>query len=319
MLAPVSCWEDKGLGYAIIDRQVLKSLVHASPPMPAAKVAIVRGATPSQMVEKSLELIQAARRVSPDDKVLIKPNYIAAMHPSTGVTTDSRVIEALIRFAKECGVIDITVGEGGSGNTEAAFDTVGIKEITSKHGAKLIDLNSDQRVTVQIPHPLSLREVSIAKTAAQSTCIINVPTLKVHHMALITLCMKNLMGLVLPKGSIHEDLQRRLVDLASIIKPRINIIDGLVGCECEEVYGRPVGMNVIIAGTDIVATDAVGAAAMGIDPETVEHIKLAHERGLGVGRLEGIEILGEPLESVRRNFELPREFKTKLDPLRKRS
>ena len=264
------------------------------------------------MVRKSLKLIQGTNLVSPDDKVLIKPNYVVAKHPSTGVTTDSRVVEALIKFAKECGTKDITVGEGGSGDTEAAFETVGIKEITSKLGAKLIDLNRDQRVAIQIPRALSLREINVAKTAVQSTCIINAPTLKIHHMALVTLGMKNLMGLVLPKGSIHQELQKRLVDLASIIKPKINIIDGLVGCEHDEVQGRPVGMNIIIAGTDIVATDAVGAAVMGIDPEDVEHIKLAHERGLGTGKLEEIEILGEPLESVKKSFELPQEFKPKL-------
>jgi len=280
--------------------------------MPAATVAIVRGTSPSQMVRKTLKLIQGTNLVSPDDKVLIKPNYVAAKHPSTGVTTDSRVVEALIKFAKECGTKDITVGEGGSGDTEAAFETVGIKEITSKLGAKLIDLNRDQRVAIQIPRALSLREINVAKTAVQSTCIINAPTLKIHHMALVTLGMKNLMGLVLPKGSIHQELQKRLVDLASIIKPKINIIDGLVGCEHDEVHGRPVGMNIIIAGTDIVATDAVGAAVMGIDPEDVEHIRLAHERGLGTGKLEEIEILGEPLESVKKIFELPQELKAKL-------
>ena len=280
--------------------------------MPAATVAIVRGTSPSQMVRKSLKLIQGTNLVSPDDKVLIKPNYVVAKHPSTGVTTDSRVVEALIKFAKECGAIDITVGEGGSGDTEAAFETVGIKEITSKLGAKLINLNRDQRVTVQIPRAVSLREINVAKTALQSTCIINAPTLKIHHMALVTLGMKNLMGLVLPKGSIHQELQKRLVDLASIIKPKINIIDGLVGCEHDEVHGRPVGMNIIIAGTDIVATDAVGAAVICIDPEDVEHIRLAHERGLGTGKLEEIEILGEPLESVKKIFELPQELKAKL-------
>lgn len=283
--------------------------------MPTATVAIVRGTSPGQMVMKSLKLIQGTNLVSPDDKVLIKPNYVVAKHPSTGVTTDSRVVEALIKFAKECGATDITVGEGGSGDTEAAFETVGIKEITSKLGAKLINLNRDERVTIQIPRALSLREINVAKTAVQSTCIINAPTLKIHHIALVTLGMKNLMGLVLPKGSIHQELQKRLVDLASIIKPKINIIDGLVGCECDEVHGRPVGMNMIIAGTDIIATDAVGAAVMGIDPENVEHIRLAHKRGLGTGKLEEIEILGEPLQAVKKTFEVPQEFKAKLNRL----
>jgi uncharacterized protein (DUF362 family) len=70
----------------------------------------------------------------------------------------------------------------------------------------------------------------------------------------------------------------------------------------DEVHGRPVPMNIIIAGTDMVATDAVGSAVMGVDPETVRHIKLAEERGLGIADLNEITVIGEPVENVKKNF-----------------
>ena len=276
--------------------------------MRTAKVAIVKGQSPKLMVKRSLKLIGANELVTPEDRVLIKPNYICAKHPSTGVTTDSRVVEALIEFVKECGCREITVGDGGSGDTDRVFDVVGIRQVAAQHGVRLIDLNDDERVEVSIPNALALPKVSIAKTVLESTCIINVPKLKVHHMALVTLCIKNLMGAILPKSIIHGQLNERLADLASLIRPRINIIEGIVGSELDEVNGKPVRMDLLISGRDIVATDTVGSAVMDIDPGRVGYLSLAEGKDVGTGELAKIEVLGEPIEKVQRRFKLPYKF-----------
>jgi len=276
--------------------------------MRTAKVAILKGQGPKSMVKRSLELIRASQLVTAEDRVLIKPNYICAKHPSTGVTTDSQVVEALIEFVKECGCRNITVGDGGSEDTDRVFDAVGIRQTAARHGVQLIDLNDDERVEVSVPNALALHKVSIAKTVLDSTCIINVPKLKVHHMALVTLCIKNLMGAVLPKSIIHSQLNEKLADLASLIRPRFNIIEGMIGSELDEVDGKPVRMDLLISGRDIVATDAVGSAVMGIDPRRVRYISLAEGKGVGTGDLAKIEILGEPIEKVKRRFRLPSAF-----------
>jgi len=278
--------------------------------MGTAKVAIVKGQSPKGMVSRSLELIGANELVASNDKVLIKPNYICAKHPSTGVTTDSHVVEALIEFVKERGCREITVGDGGSEDTDRVFDAVGIREIAVQYSVRLIDLNDDERVEVSVPNALALHKVSIAKTVLESTCIINVPKLKVHHMALVTLCIKNLMGAVLPKSIIHSQLNERLADLASLIRPRFNIIDGMIGSELDEVDGKPIQMDLLMSGRDIVATDAVGSAVMGIDPRRVRYLSLAEAKGVGTGDLAKIEILGEPIEKVKRRFRLPDAFES---------
>lgn len=86
--------------------------------------------------------------------------------------------------------------------------------------------------------------------------------------------MKNLMGLILPKPAgqiMHSRINEKLVDLASLFrdKVKINVIDGLVGAEVDEIHGRPVEMNLVIAGRDMVAVDSVATAVMGIDPSKV--------------------------------------------------
>lgn len=272
--------------------------------MTKTSVAIVRGKQPSRMIEKASELIGAKEIIKPGDNVLIKPNYVVAKHPSTGITTDSRVVESLIEFVKSCGVKDIVVGEGGAGDTERAFNVVGIRDITARQKVRLVNLNQDSRVNVEVPQPLALEEVGIAKTALESTCIISVPKLKVHHIALVTLCMKNLMGLILPKSIMHSQINEKIVDLSSLFrdKVKINVVDGLVGAELDEVYGSPVKMNLIIAGRDMVAVDSVATAVMGIDPRNIKYLRLAEERGLGVSNLKEIEVFGENIEEVKKKF-----------------
>jgi uncharacterized protein (DUF362 family) len=281
--------------------------------MKKAKVVIVKGDNPYEMLKGALKIIGSEKIISREDRVLIKPNYVSARHPSTGVTTDSRIVEGIIMHLKDLGIGNMAVGEGGAGDTEKAFNVVGIKDVVKRHNIRLINLNKDPVISLKIPNALALHEVGIAETALKSTCIINVPKLKVHHMALVTLCMKNLMGLILPKSIMHDRLNEKIVDLTTLFKDKVklNIIDGLVGSEEDEVYGSPVQMNLIIAGTDMVAVDAVATAVMGIEPSKVKYLRLAEERKLGTANLNEIEVIGEQIDSVKREFtfELPSTFR----------
>jgi uncharacterized protein (DUF362 family) len=151
---------------------------------------------------------------------------------------------------------------------------------------------------MKVPHSLALTEVGVAKTALDSSCIINVPKLKVHHMAITTLCMKNLMGVILPKREKNSNINEKIIDLTSLLKDKvkINVVDGLFGAEFDETSGSPVEMDLIIAGGDMVAVDTVGTSIMGIDLGRVKYLKLAEERGLGVSNLKEIEVLGKKLK-----------------------
>ena len=95
-------------------------------------VALVKGKEPSKMVEEALRLIKAEKLIKSEDTVLIKPNYVSAKLPSTGITTDSRIVEDLIKFVQSHEVRDVIVGEGGAGDTERAFDVVEIRDVIKR-------------------------------------------------------------------------------------------------------------------------------------------------------------------------------------------
>ena len=272
-------------------------------------VAIMKGENPVETTVNALKLIEAdierALAESGKKQILIKPNYINSKHPSTGITTDSRVIEGVVKFLKtgktKCNVV---IGEGsGFADTLQAFKIAGVDAVADRWGLGLVDLNEDEFAEAQVPHPLNLKRIRVAKTALEST-IISVPKLKPHRIATVTLSLKNMMGALASKGSMHmgTSLSENIADLASVLKPSLAVIDGIIAGEGHETSGDPVPMNLVIVGTDPVAVDAVGAAVMGISPEDVKHLLLAEKKGLGTCQLTSIAVLGESIEAVKRKF-----------------
>ncbi|MEM1566043.1 MAG: DUF362 domain-containing protein [Candidatus Bathyarchaeia archaeon] len=272
-----------------------------------SKVAIVKGLSPVEMTSKALEMIKSdlGEVLSSKKPILIKPNYIVAKHPSTGMTTDSKVVEGVVKYLKDHGIDDITIGEGsGWADTFEAFKVAEIDKVANKYNVRIVDLNKDRFVEVYPPNPLALKKVLVAETALKS-CIISVPKLKVHRLTLVTLGIKNMMGALASKGSMHNGkLHENIADLASVLRPSLTVIDGIIAGEGNEVNGNPVKMNLVIAGTDPVAVDAVGAAVMDIPPTEVRHLALAEKKGLGTCRLDEVEIVGEPIDKVKRKFRI---------------
>jgi len=279
-----------------------------------SKVAIVKGTKAIDITEKALQLIrpEVERALSTGKPILIKPNYINSKHPSTGITTDGRVVEGAVKFLKENKIGEkVLIGEGsGWADTFEAFKVAAVDMVAKRWDVKLVDLNKDDFVEVHPPCPYSLRKIKVAKTALEST-IISVPKLKLHRIATVTLSLKNMMGALASKGSMHNGrLSKNIVDLVSVLKPSVSVIDGIIAGEGHETSGNPVEMNLIIAGTDPVAVDAVGAAVMDIQPSDVKHLVLAGKKGLGTCKLDEITVLGEPVEKVKRKFR--RSFSSRL-------
>ncbi len=266
-----------------------------------ARVAIVKGTNPPDMTVEALEMVEAYEALLDEKPVLIKPNYINAKHPSTGITTDSRVIEGVVKFLKQHGVKETIIGEGsGFTDTFEAYRIAGVDALAKRWNVKLVDLNRDDFIEINPPSPLA-NKVKIARTALEST-IISIAKLKPHRQAGVTLSIKNMIGAVTPKGVLHFNLNRNIAEIASIIKPSIAVIDGIIAGEGHETSGNPVEMNLVIAGKDPVAVDSVGATVMGIPLADVKHLSLAEEKGLGTSDLNKIEIVGEPIEKTRKKF-----------------
>lgn len=271
-------------------------------------VSIVHTSDHFEGPKKALDMIGAGDILNKYERVLIKPNYVNASHPSTGVTTDPRVVKSIVEYLLDRGWSnkEFAVGEGGMANydTMETFKAVGLVDQLKDLDVKLIDLNAEPHVDVSIPGGKSLKSVKVAKSFVDYDCILSVPKLKVHVWSLSTLSMKNMMGGILPKGIMHDDLHQKIVDLNRAFGAELTVIDGIVGCQSHELACDPINSNVIIAGEDFVATDAVGSFLMGLCEEGVPYLTLARKAGLGENRLEKIEYMGEDISKLRKHYRM---------------
>ena len=271
-------------------------------------VSIVHTEDPIGGTKKALDQVHAADVLRRYQRVLIKPNYVNGSHPSTGVTTDPRVVRAIVEYLLEHGrnSREFAVGEGGMAtvDTMQSFRNAGLVDELNGYGVKLIDLNAEPHVDVDIEGGRSLKSVRVARSFVDYDCILSVPKLKVHCWALSTLSMKNMMGGILPKGIMHDDLAQKIVDLNRAFGPELTVIDGILGCQRHELACDPVASNVIVAGEDFVAADAVGSFLMGLAPDQVLYLQLAKKAGLGENDLFKIEYTGEEISRLRKHYTL---------------
>ena len=271
-----------------------------------SKVAIVKGERSHEPVFKALDLIDYKSALAGKDKVLIKVNFITDKTWETGATTDPLVVEAIIIKLKEIPV-PITVAESDATITNAnkAFVKTGMKEMCQRNGIDFLNLRYvKDRVKIPIPQGETLNNITVPRLVAESA-IVSAAKLKTHTATGVTLGMKNMFGL-LPdkfKAKYHaKGISKVIVDINSVLKPALTVIDGFVGMEGKgPVDGTPVKMDVIIAGKNVVATDAVGCRVMGIDPHSIKHLCRAQEKALG--NIDNIEVVGEKIEDVARMFE----------------
>ena len=141
--------------------------------------------------------------------------------------------------------------------------------------------------------------------------IVHLPTMKTHIYTTTTGAMKNAFGGLLNtrRHYTHSWIHETLVDLLAIQKEIHSgvfaVMDGTIaGSGPGPRTMTPVETNLMLAGADQVAIDAVSAKIMGFDPMSIKYIRMAHEAGLGTGEISEIEIVGEELEKHRYHFKV---------------
>jgi len=273
-------------------------------------VLVKKGTDGRELAYEALTELKAEDVLKQCSKILIKPNITVNTPAVTGVTTHATIVEGVLQFMSERGIRNAIIGEGGGCDITQAYEELGFAEIARRYDVPMADFNKEPEVAVKVPEPVIQDEFGLAKTVTECDCIINVPCLKVHKWeSRVTLCMKNMMGCIARDRSfMHRDFNKRLMDLLKLTKKcRVNIIDGIVGREGDEIGGNAVGVGIIVASRDMVAADAVGAAIMEFSEGEVRHISLAEQYGFGIGVLERIEIRGASIVSVKKPFKRARD------------
>ncbi len=271
-----------------------------------SRVAVVKDERGHEPVYRALDLIDYREALRGWDRALIKVNFITTKMWDTGATTDPLVVEAIIHKLKELPIeVYVVESDATMTNADKAFKSTGMEEMCERNDVSWINLRHEKdRVELKIPGGETLSSIKVPRTVTESA-IINAAKLKTHSETQVTLGMKNMFGL-LPdkfKGKYHfKGIHQVIADINAVLRPALTIIDGFVAMEGRgPVHGRPVRMDTIIAGTDVVATDATACRVMGFDPHRVDHIRMGYERGLG--EVDSVVVVGDGIEAVMRVFE----------------
>ena len=280
----------------------------------ASTVALVRCETYDEdavhaAVGRGLDLLGGAGRfVSPDERVLLKPNLLVGSSPTASVTTHPAVFAAVARHLAAAGA-DLSYGDSPAvGRPEGAARRSGLAEVADRLGIPFADFSNGREVSA--PEGRVVKRWLLAEGVLAADGVVSLPKMKTHALTRMTGAVKNQFGCIpgVSKAEFHArmpDIRRfaqMLVDLCAAIGPRLYVMDGIVAMEGNGPRGgdpRPVG--VVLLSDDPVALDATACRLMGLDPALVETVTLGQESGLGVW--DEVTVLGDPLEeSVAEEF-----------------
>lgn len=241
-------------------------------------VALVYGEPSHNLTFEALDLIDYKKALAGFDKVVIKVNFLVDNACGSNPDTDLLMVEAVILKLKAMKIKNIYVAESDSTviNATTAFQTTGLKEICDRHGVECVDLSDSKRgVKITVPNPEKLKTISVPKLITESA-IISVSTRDV-------LGMKNMFGLLSDKAKpkyYAKGLNAVALDINSVFKPKITLISGFVGFD-KILLSKQGGVDLVIAGADVVATDATASRVLSYNPSNIDYIRKASQKGLG--------------------------------------
>ncbi len=246
--------------------------------------------------------------------VIIKPNLVVTRPPETGATTDPRVCKAIADMVRELGARPIIAESSFVGlDTEEAIRVAGYERLRNE-GYEVVDLKQKgiEKVTVPVPGGKALKEVSLPRIIVEADVIISVPKMKTHDQAGVTLAVKNMKGVLSDawKRKFHHTFGvfESTAELLIVAKPSFSVVDGIIALQgLGPAFGEALEMDLIVAGRDAVAVDAVTSAVMGFELHECGCVREAAALNLGIGDLREIEITGESIDSVRFRFKRPDE------------
>lgn len=156
----------------------------------------------------------------------------------------------------------------------------------------------------------------IAKTALDCDVLVSVPVMKTHSSAGTTLALKNLMGALSnrsydinrSKAPVHQGSQlgllRGIADLVCGIRPDYAVVEGFWATEQQHLGQNGVNCNhnVVVAGSDLVAVEAISQMVMGFNPLDSDLLRMMYKKKMGQWNPDSIRVSGPPAAKLTRNF-----------------
>lgn len=255
-------------------------------------------------VERGIALLGGAGEfVQPNEKILLKLNWLTGDPPEMCVTTHPAVFRAVAQVLQSAGAV-LSYGDSpGFQSPDSAAKKTGCAEVAEELSIPLADFRAGKDVSY--PEGRQNKKFTVANAVLENDGVISLPKMKTHAFQRVTGAVKNQFGCVpgALKGEFHVkvpdayDFAKMLIDLNSFVHPRLYIMDGIMAMEGNGPRGGdPKQMNVLLFSTDSIALDATMCRLMNLDPALVLTNRAGEEMGTGTYHAEQIHLLGDPME-----------------------
>lgn len=262
----------------------------------AHDLVVAKGDDPYKMTIEAVKAMGGLGRfVKKGSTVVVKPNIAWDKSEEFAANTNPKVVSAVVELCYQAGASRVNVFDRTCNSAERCYANSGIKEAALAKGAKVYFVDDWNYVKAHFDYKSPMEGWPIYRDAIECDTFINIPILKHHSLANLTISMKNLMGVCGGnRGEIHQNMGRKLVDLTDFISPDLTIIDayrvliahGPSGGDLNDVVKK----SKLIIATDPTLADTYASRLVDYDPMSIPNIAEAAKRKFGSTDLEGRDI-----------------------------
>jgi uncharacterized protein (DUF362 family) len=240
--------------------------------------------------------------LAPHGRTLVKPNLVSAGPLFEHAHTRPEFVEGVLAALRDRDtgkMQELAVGErcGITIPSRSAFEGAGMLPVIEKLGAKKYYFEEEQQVEIPLSHPGRLRDYLFTpEPVARADFFVNCPKFKAHPWTTVTFSIKAYIGIQDDRHRLidHDHrLNEKIRDLQFIVQPEFICIDAIIAGEGRMLTPIPRKLGLVIMGNNQVAFDSVCCQIIGVDPKTVDHIRMTSEAGFGPMDLDRIEISGD--------------------------
>jgi uncharacterized protein (DUF362 family) len=257
----------------------------------------VRNGEPEQMYRRAISAMGGiSKYVKRGQRVVVKPNIAWDVRPELAGNTNPTLVQAIVKSCVEAGASSVYVFDHPCDNWKRTYSSSGIAEAVRSAGGKIVPASNERYfVEMDIPGGKTLTSAKINEQILEADVFINVPILKHHGGATLTISMKNLMGIVWDRGYFHRNgLHQCIADISTFRQPDLNIVDAYRVLKRNGPRGGSLDyvttMKFLVMSDDIVAADSAATQIFGMEPGSVPHIKYGHDMKVGNMNLDGQKI-----------------------------
>jgi uncharacterized protein (DUF362 family) len=262
-------------------------------------VVMAKGTSPAELARAAV-LAQGGMSsfVKKGDVVVVKPNIGWDRTPEQAATTNPELVSEVVLMCLEAGASKVKVFDRTCNDARRCYTQSGIAPALSGIKDPRVEVSyiDDRKFKIiDIPSGRLLTKWQVYEDVLNADKFINLPIAKHHSAAVLTIGMKNVMGVIgNNRAVLHKSIHEALPDLNRAVKSHLTIVDatrvlvanGPQGGRLEDVRR----FDTVVAGRDIVAVDTVACTLFGKGPGEVRYLKIAHDSGLGVADIERIKI-----------------------------